>query len=895
MALDVFISYSHKDRALRDELATHLSTLQRQGQISAWYDGDITPGVDWKTAIQTHLNKARLILLLISADFMASDFCYSIEMQQALARHKSNQARVIPIILRPTDWEKAPFAALQALPTQGKPVSKWRDHDEAFQDVVKGLRAAIKDLAPVSTPVADPSNSGPLSLSAEQVQVWTVPFQRNPFFTGRAGALAYLQDFLQAQQRAFISQPAAISGLGGIGKTQTAIEYAYRYAHEYQFVFWVQADTRETLIADYVTLARLLAFPECDDPDQNVIVEAVRRWLSQHPGWLLILDNADTLVLLDDFVPPRPRGHILITTRTQLTGTRAARVEMKEMSEEEGARLLLTRTGMLAPDAPLSTAPAPVLALATTLVHELDGLPLALDQAGAYIEETGCGLSHYLDLYRTHRHTLLSRRSKQPSSHPEPVDTTWSLSFARLEQTNPAAAELLRGCAFLHPDAIPEEVFTTESSCFSPLLQQTARDPMQFDEAISDLLSYSLLRRLPDTGDLSIHRLVQAVLTHAMDEATQQRWEQCIVQAIDNLFPFADVTTWSTCQRYLPHAMLCAEAIERRQVFWWQAARLLHNLASYLNDRAQYPEAELLYQRALAIREQVLGPEHPSTAGTLNNLALLYFNQGKDEQAELLYQRALAIREQVLGPEHPDTAGTLDNLATLYSRQGKDEQAEPLYQRALAIKERVLGPEHPYTVGTLNNLALLYSRQGKYEQAELLYQRALAIREQVLGPEHPRTASTILDNLATLYLYQGKDEQAEPLYQRALAIKERVLGPEHPSTASTLDNLAGLYLYQGKDEQAELLYQRALAIKERVLGPEHPYTVGTLDNLATLYLYQGKDEQAELLYQRALAIREQVLGPAHPHTARTLNNLTELRRVRKKDERAEEHLSDTTP
>src|SRR5205807_59998 len=121
---------------------------------------------------------------------------------------------------------------------------------------------------------------------------------------------------------------------------------------------------RETLIADYVTLARLLAFPECDDPDQNVIVEAVRRWLSQHPGWLLILDNADTLVLLDDFVPPRPRGHILITTRTQLTGTRAARVEMKEMSEEEGARLLLTRTGMLAPDAPLSTAPAPVLALA---------------------------------------------------------------------------------------------------------------------------------------------------------------------------------------------------------------------------------------------------------------------------------------------------------------------------------------------------------------------------------------------------------------------------------------------------------------------------------------------------------------------------------------------------
>src|ERR1700736_2189806 len=132
MALDVFISYSHKDRLLRDELATHLANLRRQGLISDWFDGDIAPGAEWQEQILTHLNKARLILLLISADFMASEFCYSIEMQQAIARHQAKQACVIPIILRPTDWEGAPFSHLKALPTDEKPVTDWPTHDNAF-------------------------------------------------------------------------------------------------------------------------------------------------------------------------------------------------------------------------------------------------------------------------------------------------------------------------------------------------------------------------------------------------------------------------------------------------------------------------------------------------------------------------------------------------------------------------------------------------------------------------------------------------------------------------------------------------------------------------------------------------------------------------------------------
>ncbi|MDA2934328.1 tetratricopeptide repeat protein, partial [Acidobacteria bacterium AH-259-D05] len=291
----------------------------------------------------------------------------------------------------------------------------------------------------------------------------------------------------------------------------------------------------------------------------------------------------------------------------------------------------------------------------------------------------------------------------------------------------------------------------------------------------------------------------------------------------------------------------------------------------------KYAQAEPLYQRALAIREKALGPEHPQVSDSLNDLAILYWDQGKYAQAEPLHQRARAIWEKALGPEHPDVARSLNNLAGLYRDQGKYAQAEPLYQRARAIWEKALGPEHPDVADSLNNLAILYWEQGKYAQAEPLAQRALAIREKALGLEHPDVARS-LNNLAGLYRDQGKYAQAEPPYQRALAIWEKVLGPEHPDVAYPLHNLALLYWDQGKYAQAEPLYQRALAIWEKALGPEHPEVAMLLNNLAGLYTDQGKYAQAEPLHQRALAIREKALGPEHPDVAESLHNLAILYR-----------------
>ena len=304
-------------------------------------------------------------------------------------------------------------------------------------------------------------------------------------------------------------------------------------------------------------------------------------------------------------------------------------------------------------------------------------------------------------------------------------------------------------------------------------------------------------------------------------------------------------------------------------------ATSLNNLALLYSNQGNYQQAEPLYQRSLAIWEKVLGKEHFSVATSLNNLAELYREQGNYQQAEPLYQRSLAIREKLLGKEHPAVATSLNNLALLYQARGNYQQAEPLLQHALAIREKVLGKEHPDVAKSLNNLALLYRAQGNYQQAEPLLQRALAIGEKVQGKEHPDVAQS-LNNLAALYHTQGNYQQAEPLYQRSLAIKEKVLGKEHPDVAQSLNNLAALYHTQGNYQQAEPLLQRSLAIREKVLGKEHPDVAQSLNNLAALYRAQGNYQQAEPLYQRSLAIWEKVLGKEHPDVATSLNNLAAL-------------------
>ncbi len=451
----------------------------------------------------------------------------------------------------------------------------------------------------------------------ERSSIWNVPYRRNPHFTGRDDLLDRLhqhlsptvQDDPTTTRRAALTQPQAIKGLGGIGKTQIAVEYAYRSREQgrYTHTLWVNAANEEALITGFVGLVELLpAFSAKNETDQRKLVAAIKRWLEQcQDPWLLIFDNADDVSIIGEFLPQRGNGSLLLTTRAHAVGSLAASLEVENMGLMEGTAFLLHRVQR-------QHVSDKERKEATTVVSALDGFPLALDQAGAYIEETECGFADYLQVYQDHRQALLARRGEQATNYPASVATTWSLSFQKIERANPAAAELLRLCAYLSPDRIPEELIKDCTAYWSPLLQQAATDRFTFNQMIEELLTFSLVKRLVEDQMLSIHRLVQAVQLETMEPGEQWQWARRVVLAVNEVFPHDphDTATWPQCLRYLEQAQACDTLIRQHQFVLTEAADLLNRTGRYLYEHASYMLAEPLYQRALHIREQQVGPDH---------------------------------------------------------------------------------------------------------------------------------------------------------------------------------------------------------------------------------------------------------------------------------------------
>ena len=774
------------------------------------------------------------------------------------------------------------------------------------KDTNRLLKAALFSTAPV--PIKNESNS------PTTPALLNIPYHRNSYFTGRKQLLRRLQHLLTTQKTIALVQ--AISGLGGIGKTQTALEYVYRYKEYYQTILWLRADSNETLFSDVLKLAQLLDLPQKENREQEYIVVAVQRWLKEHTHWLLIFDNADDLTLIQDFLPIGAGGHILLTTRNQLVGPLALPITIDIMNSNEGTLFLLRRSGLLKDDKTLAHLSSVLRMQAKKIVDEVDGLPLALEQAGAYMQETGCDLLRYLVIYQEQRASLLKQKSHTSSDYPESVGTAWSLSFQRIQRTNPLAAELLMLCAFLGPDTIPETLFINDVQHLGPTFEPLS-DRALLDAAVRDLRRFSLLNRNAETKMLSIHRLVQVVLKDTLDQVNYSQWTDRVIRLMNAVFPESDVSLWTQCQLYLPHVQACAKLIEQGDISSPEALHLLEKAGRYLGDRglyrdaisllerklikqrhtpnvacaelvksindvamtymklAQYPKALLLLQEAVTLSEQSLGLQHPDSAVSLNNLALLHQDLADYTQAEQLYRQALSINEQVLGLEHPEVAINLDNLALLYKMQEKYDHAESLFLRALRIREHIFGPDSLEITYTLTYLGLQYREQGKYAEAETLYLRSLTIRERLLGPEHDDTAQT-LNNLAMLNRLQGRYDQAEQFLLRALTIWKNVRGEEHPETATALNNLALVYRDQGRLDEAASFLQQALGILLKVLGEEHYRTMGTSISLGAVYIDQGKYIEAEDLLRHVLSLSEKVEGPHHTMVARSLTALAKL-------------------
>ncbi|GHO42520.1 tetratricopeptide repeat protein [Ktedonospora formicarum] len=582
---------------------------------------------------------------------------------------------------------------------------------------------------------------------------WYVPFPRNPYFTGREDVLHYLAETLHVasgdSQDRYV---AGLRGMGGIGKTQSALEYAYRHQHAYNAVLWLNAESREALLASFQHLARALRLIEQSEPsDFNAAVE-VAHWLGMHKGWLLILDNVEDVGLLKKYIPNIGRGAVLVTTRLQTLGDFAPCYELQPLAIHESLTLLFSRSGLKGPS-------PQEMHLAQALIRETEGLPLAIDQAGAYMEETQCGLETFWTLFQQYPLSFLKERN--PSlDHPSSVVKTFQLALARVQAQDSHACDLLMRCAFLAPDSIPEELLGRTTTIDAAL---------RFNQGIRTLLSYSLLRRDPASRTLSIHRLVQLVLRHSVDDVERRSILVDSLALVEQRFPvdMAEEAYMTRGERLFHQAQTCLDWGEQEGLSDSVMASLHAKLAWYALAHWQREEALQHWERAITLCEAMSGDAIETLTSSMSGLATLYMTEGRYLKAETYFRCVLDALASPAYSEHAYWAFALSGIATIYREQGRYQDAEEMFLQALATHEVLRGPTHFWTSVTLCELALLYLRQRRYEETETLLLRACAIWDQPAYHDHPYRAQG-LNALAALYTQQGKHiEEVGALLQEA--------------------------------------------------------------------------------------------------------------------------------
>ncbi|KAF2685485.1 TPR-like protein [Lentithecium fluviatile CBS 122367] len=734
----------------------------------------------------------------------------------------------------------------------------------------------------------------------------TVPFAPDPDFVDRPEILVWVRD-----KCAGPGARAALVGLGGVGKSQLAIQHAYRVydAMPRLFVFWVHASTQARFEEAYQGIAERLQLPGRYNPKVNVL-RLVRDWLCDEANgrWLMVVDNADdsevfypepteqdgrpvtTPARLATYLPNSRNGSILFTSRNKeaasqlASGYRNIR-EIPAMDTDQATQLLCSKLqDTVREDG------------AEELVRDLDCIPLAVTQAAAYINQRArMTISQYRQEFRRSdrkRESLLRWdadgiwRDETASSA---VITTWQMSFDRIYEKRPSAADLLSLISFFNAEGISESMLQRYSRMRGSVDEEDADSA--FERDFDTLRAYSLVTTTAEEDMCDMHALVQFCTRLWLSSRGEVRkWKEVFVQLMSREFPVPDFTNWATCQQLLPHVeSLLARSWDESDLRGERIAKdwgfVLQNAARYMQTAlSKYGEAEKLNRRALEGREKELGVQHPHTLASVNNLAGVLHDQGRYEEAESLSRRVLEGLEKELGMQHLDTLMSVNNLAGVLQDQGKYNEAEKLHRQALKGREKELGVQHLDTLASVNSLASVLQDQGKYDEAEKLSRRALEGREKKLGVQHPDTLTSI-SNLAGVLQDQGKYNEAEKLHLQALEGLEKALGVQHPSTLTIVNNIALVLWNQGKYDEAEKLHRQVLKGSEKELGVQHPKALTSASNLAGVLKDLRKYDEAEKLNRRALEGREKELGVQHPHTLASVNNLAGvLKDLRKYDE-----------
>ena len=650
---DFFLSYTRSDERWAEWIAFVLEEAGYKVQLQAW---DFQPGANFVLEMHKAAAGSDRTLIVLSPEFLTSQFTPP-EWAAAFAQDPTGAKRkLVPVRVLPCEppglLESIVYVDLVGLDESGA-------QEKLLGGVSKERRKPVaKPGFPSSAKPAAPK-TGKAPFPRDLPTVWTVPFPPNPCFTGRELLLEELESALHVKRTPAITQPQAVHGLGGVGKTQLAVEYAWKHHSEFDAVLWVAANSPDSVTANLAVLAGAAALnlPEAAASDQSSQVEAVLLWLQKNRRWLLIFDNADTeeaVQAIRAILPPVIKGHVLITSRRSNWPMGIGSMPVEVLDVATATRFLNQRTESLRFTGSLQMLEA--------VVKELGCLPLALEQAAAYVLRHRIDWQQYLELLSARREELLAFRSEGGTQYPQTVAATW---FVSLQKLSAPAQAILRLVSFLAPEEAPRRLFLEGEFILSEAVETLEAETGHaaglpatagwVDEALVELADYSLITLSPRT--FSCHRLVQAVQELQIPSASHQHWVSLVLRLLKIFAPAQpqDVRTWPVWDMLWVHVEWIIRLADRFKIAT-PTTNLMNQLGLYFFQRALYSRSEPLMRRALAIDEQSYGPDHPDVAIDLNNLAALLQDTNRLADAEPLMRRALAIDEQSYGPNHPNVA-----------------------------------------------------------------------------------------------------------------------------------------------------------------------------------------------------------------------------------------------
>ncbi|KAI1368986.1 P-loop containing nucleoside triphosphate hydrolase protein [Xylaria arbuscula] len=719
-------------------------------------------------------------------------------------------------------------------------------------------------------------NPAPERLKTPPSPSFNIPFRRDNDFVKRENILNQLSQILSGP-----ASRAALAGLGGVGKSQLAIEHAYRMRDRFKqtntafWAFWVHATTRTRVEEDFKRIADIAEIPSRNEPTANIF-QVVYRWLQDERTcqWLMVLDSADDLSVFYDaddkgkqpasvagggkqlweYLPQSSNGSILITTRSKelasrLTGSHRNVIEVGPMDEEHALELLAAKSGSQYDRED-----------GRKLVNALECVPLAISQAAAYIQERQPRMSvqRYLNKFQKNEQSqssLLNHDSgdlRRDGSASNSVITTWQISFDYIRTIRPSATNLLSLMSFFDCQGIFDYLVRpikdlsekdNDEACSDNDSTATSKtwDP-EFEEDVRMLGNYCLIKT-NEAGDIfEIHGLVQLSTKEWLEQhGDTERFKEQYIRRMFDIFPSGIFENWGIFRQLLPHAERAIQYRPINQELLIEWANILYGTGWFLKEQGIFSSAEQFMTLAMSVCKTALGLEHQYTLKVMHELAVLYSAVAQFEEAEELQLQVVEISKRVLGTENLETLSSMHCLAMTYYEQQRLEEAEQLNIQVLEIRKRILGVENRWTLTSMNNLALVYTDQGRLGEAEKIHLQVIGIRKRLLGPRHQNTL-TSMHNLALMYGDQWRLGEAEEIYLQVLETRKRVLGAAHPDTLKTMYSLAWIWKHEDRVREALRLFEDCYQSQVRVFGSEHPDTQHTL-----LWLQECRDGASEAL------------------------------------------------